>query len=159
MSPYLGVLPLVFKARKRAFSAPRIWTVEAGYLERLVREPALEMRRAPTVSPMSAFKLGATMFILSERYPARRLRYAVSSATRSAKLLTFSMSASERSLPILTLAALMMLVATLSSSSTIAAIRWTSSSDKLPLSPIARTSLAYVSLPDTILMSSGKCHP
>ena len=37
--PYLGVLPLVLRARKSAFSAPRIWTVEAGYLARLVREP------------------------------------------------------------------------------------------------------------------------
>lgn len=35
----LGVLPLVLRARKRAFSAPRIWTVEAGYLARLVKEP------------------------------------------------------------------------------------------------------------------------
>ncbi len=34
-----GVLPFVFKARKSAFSAPRICTVEAGYLARLVRDP------------------------------------------------------------------------------------------------------------------------
>ena len=33
---------------KRAFSAPRICTVEAGYLARLVRLPAWEIRRAPT---------------------------------------------------------------------------------------------------------------
>lgn len=32
----------------RAFSAPRICTVEAGYLARFVRLPACEMRRAPT---------------------------------------------------------------------------------------------------------------
>lgn len=32
----------------RAFSAPRICTVEAGYLARFVRLPAWEMRRAPT---------------------------------------------------------------------------------------------------------------
>lgn len=31
-----------------AFSAPRICTVDAGYLARLVRLPACEMRRAPT---------------------------------------------------------------------------------------------------------------
>lgn len=36
-----GVLPFVFSARKRAFSAPRIWTVEAGYLAKLVNEPLL----------------------------------------------------------------------------------------------------------------------
>jgi hypothetical protein len=35
----LGVLPLVLRARKRAFSAPRIWTVEAGYLAKLVKDP------------------------------------------------------------------------------------------------------------------------
>lgn len=42
MSPYLGVLPLVFRALKSAFSAPRIWTVDAGYLAKLVKEPAAE---------------------------------------------------------------------------------------------------------------------
>ncbi len=33
---------------KSAFSAPRICTVEAGYLARLVRLPAWEIKRAPT---------------------------------------------------------------------------------------------------------------
>ena len=33
---------------KRAFSAPRIWTVEAGYLARLVSDPAWDISRAPT---------------------------------------------------------------------------------------------------------------
>lgn len=42
MRPYLGVLPLVFRALNSAFSAPRIWTVEAGYLAKLVKEPAAE---------------------------------------------------------------------------------------------------------------------
>ena len=37
-----------FPHRNSAFSAPRICTVLAGYLARLVREPAWEMRRAPT---------------------------------------------------------------------------------------------------------------
>lgn len=40
MRPYLGVLPLVFRALKRAFSAPRICTVDAGYLAKFVKEPA-----------------------------------------------------------------------------------------------------------------------
>jgi hypothetical protein len=39
IKPYLGVLPLVLSARKSAFSAPRIWTVEAGYLARFVSDP------------------------------------------------------------------------------------------------------------------------
>lgn len=41
MRPYLGVLPFVLRALKSAFSAPRIWTVEAGYLAKFVKEPAL----------------------------------------------------------------------------------------------------------------------
>lgn len=40
MRPYLGVLPLVFRALKSAFSAPNIWTVDAGYLAKFVKEPA-----------------------------------------------------------------------------------------------------------------------
>lgn len=36
------------KYLNRAFSAPRICTVDAGYLARLVRLPAWEIRRAPT---------------------------------------------------------------------------------------------------------------
>lgn len=65
MSPYFGVFPLVLSARKSAFSAPRICTVLAGYLARLVSEPAWAMRRAPTVSPMSVARFGATSAILS----------------------------------------------------------------------------------------------
>ena len=67
MSPYFGVLPFVFSARKSAFSAPRICTVEAGYFARLVKLPACEIRRAPTVSPMSAARFGATTPILATR--------------------------------------------------------------------------------------------
>lgn len=40
MSPYLGVLPFVFSALNSAFSAPRIWTVDAGAFARFVRDPA-----------------------------------------------------------------------------------------------------------------------
>jgi hypothetical protein len=40
ISPYLGVFPLVLRARNSAFSAPRICTVDAGYFARFVREPA-----------------------------------------------------------------------------------------------------------------------
>ena len=47
-SPYLGVFPFVLRALKRAFSAPRIWMVDAGYLAREVKLPALEMSLAPT---------------------------------------------------------------------------------------------------------------
>ena len=40
MRPYLGVFPLVFRALNRAFSAPRICTVEAGHFASEVSEPA-----------------------------------------------------------------------------------------------------------------------
>ena len=58
---------MVFRARKSAFSAPRICTVEAGHLARDVSEPAFWIRRAATVSPMSADRLGATVAIFSSR--------------------------------------------------------------------------------------------
>ena len=63
IKPYLGVFPLVFNALKSAFSAPRIWIVEAGYLERFVRPPACEISLEPTMSPIRAARFGATAFI------------------------------------------------------------------------------------------------
>merc|ERR1719199_568592 len=71
IKPYFGVLPLVFSARKRAFSAPRIWTVDAGYFARLMRLPACEMSRAPIISPIRAERLGATRSILVLRYSCK----------------------------------------------------------------------------------------
>lgn len=41
----LGVLPFVFSARKSAFSAPRICTVDAGYLARFVKDPLVDDQR------------------------------------------------------------------------------------------------------------------
>jgi hypothetical protein len=35
----LGVLVFYFKALKSAFSAPKIWMVEAGYFERVESDP------------------------------------------------------------------------------------------------------------------------
>ena len=61
MIPYFGVLLRVFSARKSAFSAPRIWMVEAGHLARFTSEPECEIRRAPTTSPISAERFGATL--------------------------------------------------------------------------------------------------
>lgn len=82
MLPQLHNLP---PHLNRAFSAPRICTVEAGYLARLVREPAWLMRRAPTVSPISADKLGATTCIFSSRYVCSFWRYSANAITRPAK--------------------------------------------------------------------------
>lgn len=97
MRPYLGVLPLVLSARKRAFSAPRICTVDAGYLAKFVREPACDMSRAPTISPMSADRLGATECILLLRYSRSRCRYSSKAMTRCAKVCTLTISTSEMS--------------------------------------------------------------
>lgn len=49
---------------------PRICTVDAGYLAKLVREPALDISLAPTWSPMSTVRFGATLFIFVCRYSA-----------------------------------------------------------------------------------------
>ena len=55
--------PPVATHRNSAFSAPRIWMVDAGALARLTREPTWAMRRAPTSSPTSTVRLGATAII------------------------------------------------------------------------------------------------
>ena len=52
---------------KRAFSAPRIWSVEEGHLAKFVRLPAWEIKRAPTTSPIKEAKLGAMSFIFVTR--------------------------------------------------------------------------------------------
>jgi hypothetical protein len=61
--PYLGVLPLVFKALNKAFSAPRICTVEAGNFAKFVNDPACEINLAATVSPRRDVRFGAIVFI------------------------------------------------------------------------------------------------
>jgi len=38
--PYLGVADLVLRALNKAFSAPKIYIVEAGYLDKLFKLPA-----------------------------------------------------------------------------------------------------------------------
>lgn len=68
MIPYFGVLCLVRMALNRAFSAPRIYTVEAGYLAKLTRLPACAMRRAPTSSPTMVVRLGAMAYIRFFKY-------------------------------------------------------------------------------------------
>lgn len=65
----MGVLVLVLSALNKAFSAPKIWTVEAGYFERLLKDPEWEISLAPTFYPTNVVKLGATCYILSFKYP------------------------------------------------------------------------------------------
>ena len=75
------MLCLVLIALKRAFSAPKIYTVDAGYLiyknyfARLMREPAWLMSLAPTNSPNMTVRFGATAFILFLRYSERLSLY------------------------------------------------------------------------------------
>merc|ERR1719342_531007 len=66
--PYLGVSCLVFSALNKAFSAPRIWTVEAGCLARFIKVPAWAINLAPTNSPTSPAKLGAIAIMRFFRY-------------------------------------------------------------------------------------------
>ncbi len=73
-SPYFGVFPRVFNALNNAFSAPRIWTVDAGNLAKLVRDPACDISLAATVSPNSDVKFGATLFILDCKYANKLLQ-------------------------------------------------------------------------------------
>ena len=66
--PYLGVFVFFFKALNKAFSAPRIWMVEAGYLDKVLKAPEWAISLAATVSPMRLVRLGETIDILSLRY-------------------------------------------------------------------------------------------
>mmetsp|Transcript_21773 Transcript_21773/g.61982 ORF Transcript_21773/g.61982 Transcript_21773/m.61982 type:complete len:226 (+) Transcript_21773:494-1171(+) len=180
MRPYFGVFPLVFNARKSAFSAPRICTVDAGALARFVREPALLINLAATVSPMRALRFGATIDILSVRYMDKFLRNSASLTIRCVKLMTLIMSMAEQSMPMLVLAAAMTAFA-VSSSPTISTrpsnlsqessiLTSSSSSSSLSPSPPAllelvrvdlswmnAAALANMMLSLTISFNSGKC--
>jgi hypothetical protein len=58
-------------ALNKAFSAPKIWTVEAGHFAKFTKDPAWQIKRAPTNSPTTAVKLGAKACILFFRYSER----------------------------------------------------------------------------------------
>lgn len=67
--PYLGVFVFCFKALNKAFSAPKIWIVDAGYLANVLKDPEWEISLAATVYPISSVKLGDTIYILFFKYP------------------------------------------------------------------------------------------
>lgn len=69
--PYLGVLCLVLIALNNAFSAPKIWMVEAGHLAKFTKLPAWLINLAPTSYPTTAVKFGAKACILFLRYSER----------------------------------------------------------------------------------------
>mmetsp|Transcript_47520 Transcript_47520/g.117684 ORF Transcript_47520/g.117684 Transcript_47520/m.117684 type:complete len:207 (-) Transcript_47520:577-1197(-) len=154
INPYLGVSCFALSARKRAFSAPRICTVDAGCFARFISEPACAMRRAPTSSPTITDKLGAIACIRFLRYSHSCVRYSLNSITCVQSISTFSMSSSLTSVPI-EISAASFISASTSSAST--------SEKSMPLhlvrSPIILTALAYIMLSGTIFPSSGKCHP
>ena len=81
MIPYFGVLLRVFSARNSAFSAPRIWMVDAGHFASDTSDPECAISRAPTTSPISADRFGATECMRSCRYAKRSSRYSASSTT------------------------------------------------------------------------------
>jgi hypothetical protein len=68
-NPYFGVFVFYFKARKRAFSAPKICMVDAGYLARVLNDPECAISFAATLSPIKLVKFGETIYILSFKYP------------------------------------------------------------------------------------------
>mmetsp|Transcript_60769 Transcript_60769/g.185573 ORF Transcript_60769/g.185573 Transcript_60769/m.185573 type:complete len:352 (+) Transcript_60769:800-1855(+) len=156
MRPYFGVFPLVFNARKSAFSAPRICTVEAGYFARLVRLPACEMRRAPMISPIKEQRFGATRSIFAFKYSCKLLRIAANLITSFAKWSMFCMSMSTMSWPIDIFMALVTSSAT--SSEPHASAKGSISPSKLSRTRITRATLACAMLSVTILANSGKCH-
>ena len=69
------------------------------------RAPACEMSRAPTISPMSADRLGAIACILSSRYACSCRRYSASEMTRRANVSMLIMSIGLMSWPMDVLAA------------------------------------------------------
>mmetsp|Transcript_43892 Transcript_43892/g.136606 ORF Transcript_43892/g.136606 Transcript_43892/m.136606 type:complete len:219 (-) Transcript_43892:591-1247(-) len=156
MRPYFGVLPFVFRARKSAFSAPRICTVDAGYFARFVRLPACEMSRAPMISPIKAQRFGATRSILAFRYSCKLLRMFASLMTSLAKWSMFLMSISTMSCPMDIFIAFDMSSAT--SSAPQASTRLSLLSGLYSLrTRTTRATLAYAMLSVTIFVSSGKC--
>ena len=157
MRPYFGVLPLVFKALNRAFSAPNIYIVEAGYLERLVRPPAWEINLEPTISPINAARFGATAFILCFKYSERDSLKLMSSTHLSENLLIWRQSLSFMSYPIEILAASIICWA-FSSSRTTSVMRSFISSVTFSRFSTKLTSFEKILLSLTILVSSGKCH-
>lgn len=105
INPYLGVLPLVLRALNKAFSAPNIYIVEAGYLARLVSPPEWDISLDPTISPIREVKLGATAFILCLKYSDKLSLNVIRVSTLAEKSLIYASSASFIGYPIESLAA------------------------------------------------------
>lgn len=141
-------------ALNKAFSAPRIYTVEAGYLARLIKDPAWEISLAPTNSPSIFVRLGAIAFILFFKYSLNDSLYSANSTIYSAKFKIYFSSVSLISVPIEISAAYF-------TSSSISSVRTPDKSvlEVLCLIPISLTTLEYIKLSYIIFESSGKCHP
>lgn len=156
--PYLGVFARFLRAWNSAFSAPRIWTVEAGYLTRLERPPACEMSLAPSYSPMRLVRLGATLSILERRYYWIVARNSTSFKIRAQSSLRQVLSVSDSSCPMEVLAAsrtYCAMSASVTISSTASNLSWVA----FDFSPKRSTRRVKTTLSETIFASSGKCHP
>jgi len=98
--PYLGVFPLVLIALNNAFSAPRIWIVDAGYLLKFVNEPAWDINLAPTNSPTIDVKFGAIVYILLVKYSNNLCLNEINLFIFNVKFLILNTSKSFNSIPI-----------------------------------------------------------
>lgn len=76
-SPYLGVFVFCLSALNNAFSAPRIWIVEAGYLASVLSDPEWAISLAATFYPIKVVKLGDTISILFFKYSCIYLRNSI----------------------------------------------------------------------------------
>jgi len=70
---------LVLIALNKAFSAPKIWMVEPGYLAKFIKLPAWEINLDPINSPTKTVKFGAMAYILFLRYSFKLSLYSDSS--------------------------------------------------------------------------------
>ena len=153
-SPCLGGCDPVFSARKRAFSAPRIWMVLAGNDASFFRPPAFASSLAPTASPRTADRLGAAAPICSCRCASSLLLSSPMPRICPARACTAARFSSDMSPPLL-------LSRISSSISTLGAGNPAPSNVPLVWSPLlpAPTIREYPPVPSITLSSSGKWRP
>lgn len=132
--------------------------VEAGYLARVTREPALVRSLAPTFSPIRAVKFGATFIILSLRYMLRFSKSSYCCLTLVAKAIIQFISTSLFGYPTDDLLASRIDQA-ISELLTRSSKASRCSSESVSLSLIMYRQSMQILLSQTILASSGKCHP
>lgn len=76
-NPYFGVFVFCFNALNKAFSAPKICIVDAGYLAKVLKDPECAISLAATFYPIKVVKFGETISILFFKYSCISLRYSI----------------------------------------------------------------------------------